>query len=173
MKAIIKSCKGKQIWLEKCQVLGNFKSEAKAKAVEENKNSLINKFRGSKRVTLTDSAEGFIFPASMKTGVSDYVKQHGHEALASALGCQQEERRQIRPENDPEMQEIDRQQIERGFQAAKVSEHNRALAMIIVDKAISTHQEKVFTTAGVMDQFNAEIPTKEEKETVNLHSRSR
>ena len=73
MKAIIKSCEGKQVWLEKCQVLGNFKSEAKAKAVEENKNSLINKFRGNKRLTLSESAVWFIFPASMKTGVSDYI----------------------------------------------------------------------------------------------------
>ena len=166
MKAIIKNCQGNRVWLEKVQVLEGFRSEAKAKAVEEHKNSLINRFRGNKHLTLSKSEVWFIFPANTKTGVSDYISKNGHEALATALGFPQEERRQIQPEDDPEMQVINRQQIEEGFQAAGVSDHNHTLAMIIVDKAISTHQEKVFTTAGVMYQFDAEIPTKEEVSAV-------
>ena len=93
MKAIIKDCQGDRIWLEKCQVLGGFRSEAKSKAVEEHKNSLINKFRGNKHLTLSKSEVWFIFPATMKTGVSDYINKNGHEALATALGFPQEERR--------------------------------------------------------------------------------
>merc|ERR1711867_321801 len=38
--------------------------------------------------------------------------------------------------------------------------------MVIVDKAISTHQEKALTTAGIMNQFEAETPREEELSAV-------
>ena len=105
MKAIIKNCQGKRVWLEKVQVLEGFRSEAKAKAVEEHKDSLINRFRGNKHLTLSKSEVWFIFPANTKTGVSDYISKNGHEALATALGLPQDVKNEdVEAENEDNKQ---------------------------------------------------------------------
>ena len=106
MKAIIKNCQGKRIWLEKVQVLEGFKSEAKAKAVEKHKNYLINRFRGNKHLTLSKSEVWFIFPANTKTGVSDYISKNGHDALATALGFPQNVKNEdVKTENEDNKQD--------------------------------------------------------------------
>ena len=55
IKAIIRDCQGDKVWLEKVQILEGFRSDTRAKAVEEHKDAIINRFRGNKYLTLTKS----------------------------------------------------------------------------------------------------------------------
>ena len=55
VKAIILKCEEDKVWLEKVQILEGFKSDSRAKTVEEHKDAITNRFRGNKPVRLTRS----------------------------------------------------------------------------------------------------------------------
>ena len=68
------------------------------------------------------------------------LNKHGHEALAAALGFPQEEKRRIQPEDNPEMQLVNKPNILNGFQAAEVDEQTQEATMVIVEKAMFKHK---------------------------------
>ena len=158
IKAIIQKSEEDQVWLEKVEVLGGFKSNSRVDIVDEHRDAITNRFRGNKPVRLTRSEMWFVFPPNKKTGVSDYVNKHGHEALAAALGFPQEEKRRIRPEDNPEMQLVNKLNILKGFQAAEVDERTQEASMIIIEEAMFNPQERALTTTGIMNQLEAETP---------------
>ena len=159
VKAIVQKSGGDQVWLEKVEVLGGFKSKSRNDLVTEHKDAITNRFRGNKPVRLTRSETWFVFPPSKKTGVSEYINKHGHKALAAALGFPLEEVRKTRPEDNPEMQLVSKQSILNGFQAAGVDEHAREASMVIIEEAMVNPQERALTTTGIMNQFEAETPS--------------
>ena len=159
IKAIIQKSSEDQVWLEKVEVLGGFKSKSRSDLVTEHTDAITNRFRGNRPVRLTRSETWFVFPPSKKTGVSDYISKHGHEALAAALGFPQEEKRRIRPEDNPEMQLVSKQNILNGFQAAEVDEQAQEASMVIIEEAMFNPQERALTTTGIMNQFEAETPS--------------
>lgn len=121
--------------------------------------TISNKFRGNKPIRLTRDERWLIFPKGKKWGVSDFIKQHGHEALTAALGFQQDDKQVIVPEEDPEMRLLDKQSLQNAFHAAGIDGHTYDDTMAIIDDAIVHPDEKVLTTTGVMNLFDAETPS--------------
>ena len=108
VKANIRRIENDQVWLDAVEVLKGFKDKVKNELAIKHSEAISNKFRGNKPVRLTRDERWLIFPKGKKSGVSDFIKQHGHEALSAALGFPQNDRQIIIPEEDPEMRPLDK-----------------------------------------------------------------
>ena len=158
IKAIIREVRNDQVLLDNVEVLRGFNSKVKIDLVIEHSNDISNRFRGNKPLRLTRNEKWFIFPQGKKSGVTDFIKQHGHEALAAAVGFPQDDRRVIQPEEDPEMQLVDKQSLQNAFRAAEIEDQTQDNAMVIIDEAMFDPHERALTITGIMNQFDAETP---------------
>ena len=159
VKASIRKIENDQVWLDNAEVLKGFKDKVRNELVIKHSDTISNKFRGNKPIRLTRDERWLIFPKGKKWGVSDFIKQHGHEALTAALGFQQDDKQVIVPEEDPEMRLLDKQSLQNAFHAAGIDGHTYDDTMAIIDDAIVHPDEKVLTTTGVMNLFDAETPS--------------
>ena len=107
--------------LEATEVLKGFKDKERNELVTKHLDTITNKFRGNRPVRLTKEENWLIFPKDKKTGISNFVKQHGHEALSKAVGFYPDDLLVITPTEDPEMKLVVEKTIQDALQAVNIS----------------------------------------------------